>query len=391
MKVTESKDAIAIVVVGYNRINSMKRLLGSLCEAKYPNNKIPLVISIDASGDTDLYEYVNNFQWCNGPKYLNIQKDRLGLKKHIIQCGDLTKYFRAVILLEDDIFVSPYFYQYALAAVTKYGNDPRISQISLYCNETNGFVGLPIKFLENGSDTFLFRLVSSWGECWTSQMWNSFRLWYDTYTESDILNSEIPLICKKWTKAWSKYYNAYNALKDKYVVYPYISHTTNFSDAGEHGDTNNTFVQVNLMYGERVYNFYDYEKMIKYDAFCNNIELVRWVGLNEEDIDIDVYGLREKNQSKRFLLTSKVLPFKVVKTYALHFRPIELNVKYGLEGTGLFLYDTSEVHSGKKSARFSNEMIDYSLQGLSIPELGRVYYRYIKGGVKRKLKRLFKK
>lgn len=389
MKISESKDKIAIVVAGYNRIKSIRRLLKSLCEAIYPNIEIPLVISIDASGDTDLYGYVNEFHWDNGPKYVNIQKERLGLKKHIIQCGDLTKYFRGIILLEDDLFVSPYFYQYALAAVDKYGDDPRISQISLYHNETNGFVGLPIKFLENGSDAFLYRLVSSWGECWTSQMWKLFRSWYDTCSEFDILNSEIPPICKQWTKAWSKYYNAYNVLNDKYVVYPYVSHSTNFSDAGEHGDTNNTFVQVNLMYGERSYNFFDYEDMEKYDAFCNNTSLVNWLGLKEEDVDLDIYGFRGVEQTKRFLLTTKVMPYKLVKSYALHFRPIELNVKYNHEGTGLYLYDTTVKKTNHKSVCFSNEMIDYSLQGFNIPELGHVYYRYIKGGIKRKLKRVF--
>ena len=232
MEINKAEDSLAIVVVGYNRINSLKRLLTSLTEADYPNKDIPLIISIDASGDTGLYDYVREFQWDKGPKYVNIQEERLGLKNHILQCGDLTEFFKGIILLEDDLFVSPFFYHYALAVVSKYGDDSRISQISLYRNETNGFVGLPINFLENGSDAFLYKCVSSWGECWTSQMWRTFRKWYDTCSEDMIMDSEIPPICKRWTRAWSKYFNAYNAISGKYVVYPYVSLTTNFSDAG---------------------------------------------------------------------------------------------------------------------------------------------------------------
>ena len=55
---TLNKDKVAIVVVGYNRIKSIRRLLNSLLVAKYPNDDVPLVISIDCSGDLELYSYV---------------------------------------------------------------------------------------------------------------------------------------------------------------------------------------------------------------------------------------------------------------------------------------------------------------------------------------------
>lgn len=85
----ENKQKIAIICVGYNRIKSMKRLLGSLLNAEYPSNDIPLIISIDCSGDEELYNFVRDFEWPYGEKYVNIQKERLGLRNHIYQCGDL--------------------------------------------------------------------------------------------------------------------------------------------------------------------------------------------------------------------------------------------------------------------------------------------------------------
>ena len=62
----------AIVVVGYNRIASIKRLLSSLTIACY-DDEVPLVISIDRSGNEELYAYVNNFSWKHGNKYVIIQ------------------------------------------------------------------------------------------------------------------------------------------------------------------------------------------------------------------------------------------------------------------------------------------------------------------------------
>ena len=82
----DNQSKLAIVVVGYNRIDSIKRILRSLETAHYPSNDIPLVLSIDCSGDEGLYQYVRDYEWPCGEKYVIIQKERLGLKKHIFKC-----------------------------------------------------------------------------------------------------------------------------------------------------------------------------------------------------------------------------------------------------------------------------------------------------------------
>ena len=110
----EDKERIAIVVVGYNRQQSLSRLMSSLLQANYDDVSVPLFISIDCSNDHGLYDYVKKIVWPYGNKYVNIQNERLGLKEHIMQCGDLSQHFKAIILLEDDIYVGEYFYNYAI-------------------------------------------------------------------------------------------------------------------------------------------------------------------------------------------------------------------------------------------------------------------------------------
>ena len=46
------KEKIAIIVVGYNRLSSLKRLLGSLLRADYPDKDVPLIISLDNCGNS---------------------------------------------------------------------------------------------------------------------------------------------------------------------------------------------------------------------------------------------------------------------------------------------------------------------------------------------------
>jgi len=57
---TGNQDKIAVVVVGYNRLKSIQRLLDSLLKAEYISQDVPLVISIDGSGDTALYDFPAN-------------------------------------------------------------------------------------------------------------------------------------------------------------------------------------------------------------------------------------------------------------------------------------------------------------------------------------------
>lgn len=361
-----NKSKVAIVCVGYNRIKSMCRLLDSLLHAKYPSSDIPLVISVDCSGDTQLYDYVENFEWPYGDKYVNIQKERLGLKKHIFQCGDLTELFQAIILLEDDIFVSPYFYDYALQTIEKYGADDRIGQISLYRNETNGFIGLPFTNISTGSDVFLIQSVTSWGECWTNAMWKNFKRWMKDHGEDTIKNAEIPEAIKTWTNAWSKYYHTYLVDTNRYVVYPSVSLTTNFSDAGVHGGDNHTIVQSHLQQGKFVYRLYDFKFLEKYDSFYNNIALYDWLEIPKEQLCLDIYGINMNIKEKKYILTTKQLPFKLIKKFGIKLRPIELNVKYKIAGEGISLYEISPNTQINGNEPFNKNVLPYYLGGLPL-------------------------
>jgi len=354
----ENKEKIAIIVVGYNRIKSIKRLLGSLVKANYSTKDIPLVISIDCSGVEELYKYVRDFEWPYGEKYLNIQNVRLGLKNHIFQCGDLTKHFKAVILLEDDLYVSPYFYNYVVATVDKYGNDNKIAGIALYKNEINGYIGLPFHPINNGADVFALQETCTWGQCWTAEMWNNFRSWLkdneDAYMQVDMWDT-----IKNWSKAWSKYYNAYIVSTNRYFIFPYISLTTNFSDAGVHGKTNNTIVQVNLLNGEKKYELPNFCSLIKYDIYFNNKELYKYVGLNEDELCVDLYGTNINYSRKRYLLTPLQLPYKSIHDYALNLRPHDLNIMLNISGNEIHLYDTLCPTGNKREFKIPIKCLNY--------------------------------
>lgn len=383
-----NKSRIAIVAVGYNRINSMKRLIGSLLRARYNIDNVPLYISIDCSGDQELYDYVNSFEWPYGDKYVNIQKERLGLKNHILQCGDLTKYFKGVIILEDDIFVSEYFYDYVLQAVDYYYDDNRIGGISLYRNEMGG--NIPIYLAQDGNDVFLRQSVASWGQCWTDKMWAGFREWFNKPESNDLSHVDMPEYIKGWSKAWSKFYMAYQVVTNKYFVFPSISLTTCFSEAGEHGSTC-TIGQVNLLCGEKKYKFQPFDKLSKYDIYSTNECIYDWIGISKEQLAVDLRGCYPDLTEKKFVLSPYPYPYAVVKSFSLSLLPIELNVKYNLEGNGIFLYDISKPTGKKLQKNIPIDIAYYYIKTFNVRLLARYVLNYSRNAILDKLSKKWRK
>ena len=239
----------------------------------------------------------------------------------------------------------------------KYSTDNRIAQISLYRNEIVGQVGLPFILMPSSSDVFLMQAVSTWGECWTYSMWQGFREWLQYFDEKRIDFLDMPETYKRWTKAWSKYYNAYLLDTNKYVIYPYTSLTTNFNEAGEHASASNSIVQVVLQQSDMEYRMENYDLLVKYDIFRNNQNIYDWIKIPREDVLLDIYGYHEIKDGYKYLLTSKKYPFKAVKAYAAKLTPIELNLKYDITGSGVYLYELPDGKSVVKKPKYHKEFV----------------------------------
>ena len=356
------KKKLAIVVVGYNRLNSMQRLMSSLLNAIYDIREVPLIVSIDCSWDFSLYDYVQNFQWPYGPYYVNIQKERLGLKNHIFQCAALSEYFQGVIILEDDLFVAPDFYNYSCQAVNAYYNEDKVAGIALYREETFSPYRQPRIFYQDGSDSLAYKWVETWGECITDKMWKSFKHWYDAHTPELIQNADMPNFIKKWERAWSKYYFTYMVQTDRYFVYPSVSLTTCFSETGEHGDAPSCVGQVNLFMGKKQYDFRPFSSLVKYDIYGANEDVSKWLDLDANELSVDFYGINSNIRGCMYCLSTFEMPYEIIDSFALKFRPIELNIKYKVAGKDIFLYDLSKPTKTKINKKYPVSLAFYNIR-----------------------------
>ncbi|MEN8229371.1 MAG: glycosyltransferase family 2 protein [Bacteroidota bacterium] len=337
-----------IVVVAYNRADSLNRLLQSLLYAK-DISSAKLIISIDNQEphNYDVKKLAESFTWPFGEKEVRYQAEHLGLKKHVLQCGDLSREYGAVIVLEDDLFVSPYFYSYAISAMKFYGNDEQIGGISLYNQPRQEAEELPFMPLTDHSDVYFLQLPSSLGQLWTRDQWTQFRTWFDS--KPDLSTIPVPDYIIRWPEtSWKKYFAAFLLDADKFFVYPRISLTTNFFDAGTHmNDSSSHNGQTQLMLFNPVPRYIKLEDSnCIYDMHLELItESVRELSVEqiEYDFELDLYGSKGIDKIKSpYVITSRPCS-NPIKGYRRALKPHEMNVLLNLEGTELSLCKKEDI------------------------------------------------
>lgn len=342
---------IALVAVGYNRSDSIEQLLQSLLRAEYENDRVDLIISLDKGPkQQEVVSVAESFKWTYGEKVIRVFSERQGLRSHIIQCGDLTEKYDAVVVLEDDLMVAPHFYSYVKQAVDYYKDNEHIAGISLYKHQTHPGVNRPFEPAHNGFDVYMQQFAMSWGQCWTRRMWEQFRAWYNKNENKDLSEGELlPAYVAHWNKqSWLKYYMRYIVENDKYFVYPYFSLSTNASDAGEHCRIPNNDFQVALQEGDMEYRFPSFENAVKYDVFFERVGIDIFPELKGKKL-LDLYGDRISYGDADYLISTKSLPYKVIRSIQLRVRPAEMNCIMPSDGNGAFVYDLKEAATTPKT------------------------------------------
>ena len=362
---------IPIVVVAYNRLESLKRILASLSRGEYPREPVELIISIDRGDNQEVLQYADAFPWPHGEKRVIYRQENLGLKRHILTCGDLTQDHDGIILLEDDLVVSPDFYRYAQECCTFVQGQDRIAGVALYNHRLSQLTEKVFEPLEDGFDNWYFRYACSWGQMWTKEQWALFKAWLMAHSDYDFAASaKIPEHIKDWGKhSWLKYHIAFCIETDRFFLYPRVARTTCFSDAGVNfSESENTF-QVPLMAAGRTgalrLSHLEESKAV-YDQWMENLFLSRFLG---KDACIDLYGAKTDFEGKNYLLTtSGVEGGKVICSFGREMRPQEWNVLGEVPGDVIRLYQLSP--NAKKLPRTRSSRVEdaqYYIRGISYP------------------------
>ena len=362
----------AIVIAAYNRPKSLSRLLQMIAASKYPNGvDIPLVISIDGGGVDSVVDVAQSFEWQCGTKEVVVHSENLGLREHILRCGDLTEKYGAIIMLEDDLGVSRFFYEYAVQALGVFSDREEVAGISLYKHLINVNCSARFDPVDEGLGYYYLQFPQSWGQVWTAEQWLGFRNWYDEELNRS-KSVSIPAYVQNWPEtSWLKYFSRYIVDADKYFAYPVKALSTNFGDAGSHVMRQDNTYQVPLAESLPRLDPGREDEIICYDAFfemrASSFGLIS-KGCLGDDVLVDLYGTKDLfayGDDQLVLTTHQSL--EPIKRYGFCLKPREMNVILEVPGEDIVLSRRKHIVPCCEKLRNKREFIyDKKWMGLRV-------------------------
>lgn len=370
--------AIAIVVVAFDRTICLNRILDSIKKANYDNYQdINLFISIDYSGNEDCLDVANNFNWQYGTKNIINHRENLGLKKHIISCGDLVENYDAVIVLEDDLFVATGFYDYAQQAYSFYKNDYNVAGIGLYNYKYNELIDCPFDPIVDNYDNYFLQVPCSWGQMWTKQQWKNFKNFavIEQLEEQDE-DLFLPNSVWGWPKktSWKRIFYKYMVKNNKHFVYPRISLTTNFGDVGQHYTASVLVLQTPLLQGLKLFTFSSFQQSYCiYDSFFEfDTQGYNRITNQNFDTSFDLNGSKPLHKIKTKYLVSAKECLKPIKKFQVSMYPYECNIidNILIQDTDKSIFTLSETINFSDEINFERVHFDLKRMVNNLNKLG---------------------
>lgn len=378
-----------LVLALYNRKEPTLRCLESLSAAVYPGKQITLVISIDNDDgkNMDILELAKNYQWEHGDKDVIFHENKLGLRDHFNYCGDLTQKYGSVIFLEDDLFVSKYYYDYAIQALKFYKGSEHIAGISLFSYNVldQSENSRPFSAVDDGSDNY-FLQQASWGQIWTSEIWRNYKKWFKKYGNKEYVNSlpEVPFAIKQWPgdRSWKKYFIAWMILHSKYYVFPRVALATNFDDMGTNRKGGSFDFQSPLLIKEKKFKFSTFDESLSiYDSYFEILpHILKFLNpeLSKFDFEVNLYGDKNPEDIKKDIILSSVPGKKNIKQYGRFMKPHELNIIYSIEGNRIFLASKKGLKKNNKVDKFIEDFEYFYRRIFNLKEILKIVIYKIK-------------
>ena len=210
-----------IHILTWNRPDSFKRLVSSIKQSHYGIDHVDLIIHVDGGyQNKDTKDVANSIKWPFGNKKVFFSNDRKGLAQAWFSAWFPSDNKTFAIIFEDDIVVSPLWYQWLTCAWKKYRDRDDIAGISLQRQRLIPYKPAKIKEIINNHEPFLFPLVGSIGFSPHPIRWKQFLLWIQTF-KMDNFDIDIPYLItsetfkkgKKghmWTQHFIFFCNKYN-------------------------------------------------------------------------------------------------------------------------------------------------------------------------------------
>ena len=250
---------ITIRIITMDRPTSLKRLLASLSKANYDNDAVHIEFYVDKpkiTADQTNYlavvEIVKAFKWKHGSLQKNFEKQNAGIFKmwvrpFLVKANDsATKPF--LMVLEDDIEVSPFFYTWAKKVLLTYAPHGDGNLYGFTIQRSHGIIGTKKgeRWVETYHDRnvsssapfFRYQLLSTWGQIFFPRHWNAFVNWALVAKNQVGFKPCVPyLVSNYWYQAnpdkiwsvWFNYFVYHSGLTNLYINFNHLSPVNNYA------------------------------------------------------------------------------------------------------------------------------------------------------------------
>ncbi|MGB4205298.1 MAG: hypothetical protein WBJ84_06720 [Bacteroidales bacterium] len=360
---TRSNFDIPIVVVINGFSASYNKILDSLNNVEY-FQKVKLIISITNDKNSIIEKSANAFEWKHGDKEIYIHND-LEINEHILFAGNLSRFYDGIILIDEELFISPYFYHYVISSFSYYRIDNTIAGFSLQSMNFNKAAHLPFIPLTDGNDVFFLQVPSDSGQFWSKEQWFAFTSWYNGNKNNipTIEDGLPPSVLTIEQQNWRTYFYWYMIKNNRYFIFPRFSLACKLEDLDSQAILNELFINTPLLFSRRNFIFQPLsESLSVYDAYYEIIpERLKRLQpiLRKYDFACDFYGLKPISQIKNeYLITSKHTE-REIYSFARVLKPHEANIITNLSGQDIFLSKSEAVIKTDEKHHLFDQLLHY--------------------------------
>ena len=302
---------LTIRVITMDRPESLQRMLNSLVAAHYLGDIVHIEFHIDrpAASKTDISKYlavrkiVEDFKWTQGsmkvfPEEVNAGIFKMWVKPFVQKSKDPSK-LEILMVLEDDMVVSPFFYQWAKKVLLFYSPDTSNlygftiqRQHSVLGIEKGGRYQLTYvdKRVHPSFPFYRYQLLSTWGQFFFPQHWNAFVKWGLEARQNKSFSPCIPyLFCNKWyldrpQHIWSIWFNYYvyqTGIVNLYINYNHYNSELdyglliNYRESGLHfvkDNRNNEYANAQLINESMALRLLPLDRYPLYNFFFHRVK-----------------------------------------------------------------------------------------------------------------------
>ncbi|XP_041356334.1 uncharacterized protein LOC121373678 [Gigantopelta aegis] len=236
-KIVDGVD-LRIIVLTFDRPESLARCLSSLNEAEYGGDKVIIDVWVDrAKGERETihpetYRVAKKFTFRHGEVKVHNHSRHVGLHGQWLNTWDVQNSGKEIaIFIEDDTAVSRHFYKWLKAVHKKYARYPNVNGfstqgVSIRHSGDPGYLTGPADHV-----CFLYPVLGTWGFSPNRQNWLKFIDWYTHASKDPNFQPHVPgILPSKWyssfvkrgrtDRMWSIWHIYYAWKNTEYTLYP---------------------------------------------------------------------------------------------------------------------------------------------------------------------------